>query len=77
MTPNLTHKTLMDLPHTAGDIDEGVTITNLWAGIRTHADAWKDQVNTLTNERDLAIRANEQNINIIKSLRRKLRKQRL
>jgi len=41
---------------------------------------WQDirelltEVNTLTNERDLARRANEQNIKIIKNLRKQLRK---
>jgi len=35
---------------------------------------WEKQVNTLTNERDLARRANEQNIKIIKNLRKQLRK---
>ena len=34
----------------------------------------KGTVNTLTNERDLARRANEQNIKIIKNLRKQLRK---
>ena len=45
-----------------------------WYWFREAQDT-QAQVNTLTNERDLAIRANEQNLKIIGKLRRQLRKE--
>lgn len=74
MTPNLTPD---GLKRWADEYDR----VRHFVGSRTRgqlyefAAAWEAQVNTLTNERDLARRANEQNIKIIRQLRRQLRKE--
>ena len=65
MNPNALKEWVANHPEI--DIDEGNDVI-------AFAEIWEDEVHTLTNERDLARRANEQNIKIIKNLRKQLRK---
>ena len=65
-------------PETLRKVPEGSPLDGIerwWlARCELHSVAWEAEVNTLINERDLARRANEQNIKIIKNLRKQLRK---
>ena len=65
MNPNALKEWIANHPEI--DINDGNDVIE-------YAEIWQKEVNTLTNERDLARRANEQNIKIIKNLRKQLRK---